>query len=421
VRALFVTPVEEGSGETITSVHVAERLAARGWSVGFLGSPFALKFVPPALKAQAWALGAEGRVNRAVWDAALRAFHPDVILFADYPLMFFRRGSAPLAREPGWSDSLAHVDAALITLDHFGFTRAGEGLFLGPPHFGIVFQEFPPLPDGMHVLLPCPMHEPGDVPERIGVPFRYWNVPMGVSAGQRAAIRSRWLGGDASGLLVFHFVPNWAAQHARKLGLPFYDFLPRLLEWYLAPLGGRVRIVSVNNGSLLRATGPTLRIDNLASVSKEEFEALLFAADLVLTENGLSISVGKAVCGRQVAAVLRNSFTLSALMADADPPVQQVLMRMEAQMLGSVYPYEAFPTVTPRDLAAIGLYADNSLAQAFARLEVFGGSRTAAALEQLLTDDRTRSDLIERQQGYIDRLARLDDVADTIGGLAAHG
>ncbi len=241
---------------------------------------------------------------------------------------------------------------------------------------------------------------------------------MGVSAERRAATRRRWLNGAASALLVFHFVPNWAAQHAGKLGLPFYDFLPQLLELYLAPLGGRVRIVSVNNGSLLRAAGPTLRIENLASVSKEEFEALLFSADLVLTENGLSISVGKAVCGRQVAAVLRNSFTLSALMADADPAVQQVLARMEAQMLGSVYPYEAFPTVTPRDLAAIGLYAGNSLAQAFARLEVFGGSHTAAALEQLLTDDRARSDLIERQQGYIDRLAGLEDVADTVGRLA---
>jgi hypothetical protein len=148
------------------------------------------------------------------------------------------------------------------------------------------------------------------------------------------------------------------------------------------------------------------------------FEELLYASDLVLSENGLSISLGKAMCARQVPAVLHNTYRLSELMRHADEDIQDVLNTLEAGRLGAVFPFAAFPTVTPADIEAIGLYRDSTLPNGFAWLEIFGGRKTADHLQRLLTDQTTRDALHERQQIYIDKLMRLDKVARILARMA---
>ena len=178
VRTLIVAPVERGSGETITALHVAERLARQGDVVGFLASSFAQRFIPRRFQQRIWSLGPDGAENRRQWDRTLAEFRPDVVLFADYPLMTFPSGCVPLAREPGWVESLDAVDAALVTMDHFGFAQREHGFFMGPPHLGFfAYYDVPPVPSRMQIMLPCPMHDPGAVAGRVGQPFRYWDVP----------------------------------------------------------------------------------------------------------------------------------------------------------------------------------------------------------------------------------------------------
>ncbi len=420
MRVLIVAPVESGSGETITGVHVAERLAASGEVAGFLASSFAQRFLTPALRRHVWPLGASGTENRAQWDRALADFRPDVVLFADYPLMFFPHGSAPLAREPGWVESLTSVDALLVTMDHFGFSQNGEerGFFLGPPHLGFfAHYHIPALPPGMGQMLPCPMHEPGEVVGRPGQPFRYWEVPLGVSPDVRAAVRRKY---DVrqSEKLVFHSVPNWATKAVEQLRLPFYQYYPDLLDLYFSDLDAPVVIVSVNDGSLLRATpGSSVRIVNLGPVPTADFEALLLGADLVLTENKLSISMGKAVCGLQPCAVLTNSRRLPDLVETSGPRVREIILAMERVRLGGVYQFAVFPSVSPQDMETIGLYRDNRLAQAFGELEVFGGDETREALRRLLFEPADRNALRARQQSYVDALRLLPDCTQALYNL----
>jgi uncharacterized protein DUF6365 len=418
MRVLFVVPVEEGSGETVTSVHVARELHAAGWPIAFLGSEFALRFVPESLEAPRWSFGGDGPGNARTWETALRAFRPDIVLFADYPLMLFIKGAAPLARVPGWVDALDRVDAALVTFDHFGFAQQTAPLFMGPPHLGLSAQHFEPLPRRMRVLRPCPMHEPDTPPGVAGEPFRSCPLPLGLSAEQRRSVRATWLGSNADGLLVFHSVPNWAWRHAERLQLALYEVLPRLLETYFGPLADRITFVSSNNGQLLQSpAGARLRITNLGPVPVATFEDLLYAADLVLSENGLSIAIGKAVCAQQAAAVFRNSFRLAELTRRADAEIQDVLTLLEARRLGAVFPFETFPTVTPADVEAIGIYDRNTLTEGFVRLEVFGGRDTSEAMQRLLTDPPTRDALRVRQQNYVDKLLRLDDVSSILARM----
>lgn len=410
MKALLVTPVEQGAGETITSLHVAQNLADRGHGVLFLASPFASRFVSKHFPHQVVELGKDSGRNRETWETALQEFHPDVVVFADYPLMFFPMGVSPLVREPGWIESLDEVDACLVTLDHFGFAQRERGFYFGPAHLTCLqYQRFPRIPERMQILLPCPMHEPGPVAGRRGHPFRYWDLPLGVPDGGRQHIRRQYLERE-NDILVFHSVPNWAWQATEALGLTFYRFLPQILDLYFGSLPRPVTIVSVNNGRLLEASpGLRVRLANLGPIPTAEFETLLFGSDLVITENKVSISMGKAVCGLQPCAALTNSYGILELMDRLGGRLREVVLGMENARPGTVYPYEVFPSGMKELLDDIGLYRDNSLLRAFCELEIFGGTDTATALGRLLTDPAARQDLQEQQQKYVDKLCDLGD------------
>ena len=420
MRTLIVAPVEDGAGETITALHVAERLVERGDVVGFLASPFARRFIEQRFGERIWPLGASGAGNREQWDRALAELRPDVVLFADYPLMFFPHGCVPLAREPGWAESLESVDALLVTMDHFGFVQDGaeRGFFMGPPHLGFfAYYRVPPLPARMQVMLPCPMHEPGDVPGRSGEPFRYWDVPLAAPAGSREAVRRKYGVRDGE-KLVFHSVPNWAVKAAAQLRLPFYLYYADLLDLYFSELDAPVVILSVNDGSLLHTSpGSSVRVTSLGPLAHTEFEALLFGADLVLTENKLSISMGKAVCGLQPCAVLTNGARLMELADVPNSRVRDIVLAMERVRLGAVYQFAVFPSVTPQDVDTIGLYRANRLAGAFRELAVFGGDETRDAFRRLLFDAADRDLLRARQESYVDALRLLPDSAEVLYNL----
>lgn len=418
MRALLVTPVEVGSGETITALHLAEAIVRCGGDVCFLASAFAAELIPDQFTSAIRPLGSDAAENRRSWSAALGEFRPDVVVFADYPLLFFSSGVSPLADDE-WVRSLGGVDAHLVTLDHTGFAQRPLGLFFGPPHLSFHYESLPPLPEGMEILLPCPMHEPGPVAGRRGRPFRSWDVPLEIPARSRATTRERYLeGGD--GYLVFHASARWAWETADAFELPYYRYLPALLERLFAPAPKPVRVVSVNNGRLLSApAGGKLTMANLRSMPRRAFEELLLSSDLMLTENRISITIGKAVSGFVPAAALVNGRRYRELLRSVDPETRALLFDMESERPGAVYPYEIFPSGMGAELERLGLYRDNSLTAAFRTLELYDVDRTGGELVRLLADEEARAALRHRQRDYVERLAKLEDGEEALRNVVA--
>ena len=417
MRVLLVTPVKEGSGETITALHMAENLTSSGHSVLFLASPFARSFIGSHFPDQVWELGEDGNMNRSLWDTAIADFQPEAVVFADYPLMFAPGGCSPLVEEPGWEESLEELNACLVTLDHFGFAQREMSLYLGPPHLTFYYYKFPAIPERMHIMLPCPMNEPGPVSGRRGEPFRYWQVPFSIPEAACREVRARYLDHDED-FLVFHSVSNWAWRHADVFELPFYRFLPKILDEYFGALPRRVTIVSVNNGSLLEPQPDArVRIINLPPIPKTEFEGLLFGSDLVITENKVSISMGKAICGFQPCAVFKNSYRLMELTKQLEGSLREVVVGMEGIRLGSVFPYEVYPSLVRQDLENIGLYRENSLTKGFWELEIYGDGETRNVLHRIMTDPCFVEELCLRQQAYVGTLKGLGDSAQVLSSL----
>jgi Family of unknown function (DUF6365) len=223
-------------------------------------------------------------------------------------------------------------------------------------------------------------------------------------------------------VLVVHSAAGWARQAADLWNLPYYRHLSRLLSVYLTGLGRPVTVVSVNDGRLLApADAPDVRIVNLAPIPAAEFEALLIASDLVLTENGVSVSLGKAVCGLRPAAVLANGHRLVDLVATAEPAIREIVLGMERDRLGAVFPYEVFPIWGRRELDQLGIHHANRFAAGFVRLEAFGGEATRSAIRDLLCDDATRSRLRARQGAYAAAVAALPGPAELLAEIAATG
>ena len=109
----------------------------------------------------------------------------------------------------------------------------------------------------------------------------------------------------------------------------------------------------------------------------------MFGSDLMITENRISISLGKAVCGFQICAALVNRQSTLDLVLSPDSTVRRVVSAMEGRRLASVYPFEVFPCGMAELLQQIILYRENSLTGTFCDLEIFGAEGTGTLLRQL--------------------------------------
>jgi hypothetical protein len=417
MRVLFVCPSTVSSGEAITAQHMARDVVARGGDVWFVASAPAVTFVRAAAADHLTVLTEEdATANHRAWDRAIHRFRPAHVVFADYPLLFFPSGTVPLA-DDAWVRSLETLDAALVTLDHLGYAQRSQTVFFGPPHLSMAGAITPQLPTRMAVALPSPVHEPGPVAGRIGTPFRAWETPAHADPDDVRKTRERHTA-SAREILVLHSVPQWASRAAAAWGLPYYRFVPRLLRTWLAGLGRPVTVVSVNDGSLLpRSDDHGVRIVNAAPTQPAEFERLLLAADLVLTENSVSVGLGKAVCALRPAAVVHNSHRLVDLLGTADPPTRRILLDMEAARLGAIFPFAVFPIWSAADLAELGIHRDNRFTSTVAWLEAFGGAETREDVRALILDTAVRSSLCSRQNAFAQAVATLAGPAELLSEL----
>ena len=421
MRVLFVTPSDTGSGEVVTAVHIAERLARRGVRVAALTSPATAAFFSERFGDEAVVLSGERDQNRRLWDQTLDRLQPQAIVFADFPLMFFSSGVPPLA-DDAWLKRLEDAGTAVATLDHLGYAQRAQQVFFGPAHCSLHCETLPETPEWVSLLLPCPMHPPGPVPGRRGTPVRYWDVPLSLPPETREEVRRTYLTGPDD-ILVFHAVPAWAWRIADRYGLPLHRFLARILKYCFARASRPVTVVSVNNGALLEPIEETgFRVRNLSSLPRQRFESLMLSADLMISENGISSALGKALCGGVPAIAFRNSFGLLSLLERSDDELKALIMEMERCRMGAVFPFEVYPIWTRADLSEIGPWWEQDAGSGVERLELFGGDVTRKRLGALLGDPHGKDETRLRQQIYVGHVAALpaaeDVLADLVSGVA---
>jgi hypothetical protein len=416
-RFLLVAPSEMSSGEAVTLVNIAEDLARSGASCSFFTSQGARRYVERAFPGRVQSLGGSLQDNRRLWTQVIEETRPDAIVFADYPLLFFSSGSVPLADDE-WLDALERAEARLFTLDHLGYAQGQRIVAFGPPHMTFGMEVTAALPASMEVLLPCPINDPAPIPGRRGRAFRC-GVAGEISETERRAVRARYLGDDA-GLLVLHTTPGWAVHLARDLGLPHYRFLSELLAEMLAGLRHRVVVASVNaDGLLAPAQIRGFRAVNVPPMPPDEFERLIAAADLMLTDNAISVSLGKAVSLDVPCALLANGSSITELQERRSEPGARWAYSIEQERPGAIFPWEVFPIWNRDDLDRLGFGADHAFRRCTARLESFGGDATRATLAELFEDGPLRKAIGDARREYMLQVAELPTASQVLASALA--
>lgn len=407
-RILIVTPHTLSHGESITAIHVAKDVARHGWEVSFVSSPNTAALIPPPF--EAWTLGGDLQENQRVWSRAVERTRPNLVLFADYPLLAVEAGSVPLADE-AWIERLERLDAALLTFDHLDLARErasrdADRLPCIPP------------PDRMGILLPCPIHDPCRQAGPKRAFFRYW-TSVKPDSDRCCAVRARYLE-EPGGLLVFHAVPRWAQALAAIMNHPLYEFMPNLLSSYLSDLAHSVTIVSVNDGSLLSSSSARgVTIVNLPSLPPNEFEDLLACSDLMLSENCFSVSVGKAVCSLVPTVLWRHTLDPVAVLTSQDVVVGNIAAEMLVRNTKSLDSWLAFPNWDSSLVSALNgmMDAPGGMMSAVRSLEIFGGVPTRRTVHALLTDEDEREICRAGQRVYLEKVSALPSPVQAIQRL----
>jgi hypothetical protein len=232
-------------------------------------------------------------------------------------------------------------------------------------------------------------------------------------------VRARYLDDDRD-LLVLHTAPGWAVHLARDLGLPHYRFLSELLAEMLAGSKLRVVVASVNADRLLKPIELRgFRAINVPPMPPNEFERLIAACDLMLTDNAISVSLGKAVSLGVPCALLANGSDITELQERRSEPGARWAYAIEQERPGAIFPWEVFPIWNRDDLDQLGFGEDHAFRRCTMRVETFGGDATRATLAELIGDGSLRKELGDAQREYMRRVAELPTASQVLAPALA--
>ncbi|MGQ9557831.1 MAG: DUF6365 family protein [Desulfurispora sp.] len=350
--------------------------------------------------------------NGQLLDELLVTCRPEVVLLADYYNLFME---GPLL-EPARVEKIA---LPLATFDSMNFapgpTRLEKEILRHCRHSRVFgrggqFQTvLPAVPAHMAVLRSCPINRP--VAEKGILPVSlYKESCWQQDEDKRRSIRQRFnfsereklvmLARSSWAQLVFRII---AMEHGRGNSFSYERVLQQLLRLYLGQVEGTVVVLGIGLQPGFSAVDEKVRFVSLPFLSLEEYQSLLWAVDLFITDNITSCSAAKAAVGGVPVLVLTSSlesrgdgmylapFELSA-------EALRLLQQWERAVPGSIFPYNVYPFGWIKELAP--LLQDNPYCDLLVRAEMFDVQGTGELIQRLLYDQAVQERLAEARQQY---------------------
>lgn len=433
VRALFLCAPSRAFGEINTLIPLARGIREAGGDVWFMASPLAAAVARREFGEHTFEMSGEGPRNRIVLRRIVRKLRPDLLVFSElYEILKpQRKPDCPLL-DAGMIEWLDEFQGALVFVDFIAHTpvlREIAACRRCSAHFGSkALRRFL---RRLYVILPCPLNDPQSG-TRHGIPYRSLQLPLDMDSDRRARVRKRILGTEEPGYLVLRTGSTWQSKLAEKKGLRLYRQLGQLLAYYFGDMPLPVTLLSISSAHRLhlgtRSSG--FRIVNIDNVPPPEFEDLLLACDLILTDNEIAHALCRTI-GHTPGVVLVNSYGAEELFETLrDEPIRSMARALERERPGSVFPYRVFPIrAQPVELSDREDGTDRGPSTVrlgrmpsspFSRVEIFGGERTRTELRRLLADSAWRTRLRQEDADYIARVNRISDGVSVLHRLMEH-
>jgi hypothetical protein len=383
----------------------AEQLRNADMEVAWLVSPRAADLIyTTGSEDTIWNLGPSRNDNLATWNACMATYHPNAVVFADYPLLFLAETACPL-----WSQSdeelfLRSGSAVLLTFDHLGLTDIDGTMQVGLSTATEVLESIT-VPSAMRVLRPCPLHDPRTTAR--GCPVRSTDVTP-LTPDQRENARQLF-GIDPSRPTALYAVPAWASKLDRAMGGGFYA---RLRSRLLRALPPTARLIWVSEASPAQIPRPDNRIIDCTPLPPGLFRLLQGSVDLFVTDNPTSRSLAQAI-GLQTASLVVYLWPEGTTGGWASGPAVNPAPDRTAS-------YDMFPVLPRGQLRRLGVTRSTAAADCFTETNIEATNGSRPVLEDLLLGDSlVRRRQRDAQRSFNEAVDALPSFAEMMADLCS--
>lgn len=386
MKMLFLAPSRLSRGDAAIAADLARQMPRKRFRAGFVSSTESMAQLHDLGMPTLPLTGETPQENLAILDRIMRGFRPDFLVAAD---------AFAVNQSCDWSGfSLETLreryDCPIGSIDRLGWQAADYTADL----YGGEQVQLPRLLDGCDLLIrTCPPHaprqsDPGVIHAALhrGGLYQGGLRPVAIEEASKATP------------VVMITNSEWEYDNPRQSPAvaQLIEALPHLLHGHLAALGRPVQVVHVGPHPWPFPTAEQVDYRHFHKLPYPMFHARLAAADMFLTTNVLSATLGRAVLAKVPSLVLQNSSTV------------------ETPMLGTAHPFRVAPLGWHNLLEP--LLKDNPYRDCFATAEIFDPEATRQAMTGLLDDS---TGLKERQENFHELLAGLPEPMEALKAVLA--
>ncbi|GIG56156.1 hypothetical protein Lfu02_05280 [Longispora fulva] len=308
MRLLFLAPSQLSKGDAAVAADLARQIPRKRLQVGFVAAAEAMPQLHDLGMPTLPLNGSTPAENQAILDRVVRGFRPDCLIAAD---------AFAVDQSSDWSgltlDGLRErYDCPVGSIDRVGWQATDYTADL----YGGDRVQMPRLLDGVDLVIrPCPPHAPTGEHAEAGRPTV---VYAGLHRGglKEGGLRPVDIEVPATGAerkpVVFIANSEWEYRNPRESArvAQLIEALPGILHSHLAALGRPLHVVHVGPEAWQMPIAEHIEYRHFTRLPYPMFHARLSAADLFVTTNVLSATLGRAVLAGVPALVLQNRTTV---------------------------------------------------------------------------------------------------------------
>lgn len=408
MKAIFIAPGGMGSGEMITAMTVAQQLIEKGVKCSFATLKSGAQFLQ-GKKFDTFIFGPDKKKNILRFQDYIKKYSPNIIIFADYYLFHIDKN----LRKFLWFGFLEDLNIPILSFDNLGLGRTYPSVpFIISPEcfpsrkYKIDFA----VPSWVKsIISPCPPFTPC---KRKDLQFgRIYDTKKLTRYHNEGPIKIVWP------------IPKWSlintALDKTLDKTPYYYMVASLLMWYLKNLNAKIELfcISPQSAFFSRCLIPSkIRLHLYHFLPPDQYITLLSSSDLLVTDNIISSTIGKAVLANIPVILLTNSlkiFKNGDEIKILNPkgfsliPEFKELMRIVIKNLEQIYG-QYFYTLCDR------IYKDSLFVDTFLQAEMFDAQGTKEIFQNVLFNTEFKENLKAKQNIYIKKISNIPTMSELV-------
>jgi hypothetical protein len=329
----------------------------------------------------------------------------DVVVIADYYLFYLNRELTSFL----WINFLEDIGVTTITFDSIGIGREFPSYrYIGTPEL------FPPRKYNMMstvpsfveaIIFPSPPFSGSENTPDVYC-GRLYEEDFSTLSYDKGTLRKEL--GLKNELVIFHPLPRWSLSTLELLSPGYYPLMADIVTMHIKRMDVDARILCVNSSqnTLYRPTG-RIQVNPFTFLPFDTFMKYLFSSDLMITDNLVSATMGKAILNRVPVFLLANTYSMEDIFSLERSDMVVPLIRNHMGENGSV-PILPFWNTFKK------AYAARDFQKTYIQGELLNVEETHKKMKDILTDSHVQETLRSRQDEYIRKIQALPTMADIV-------